>query len=44
MRNRGTKVSTGVASEAGRAIDAHVRYRFRKWWGAEHKTHKFGPC
>jgi group II intron reverse transcriptase/maturase len=34
----------GPVSDAYRKINAHVRYRFRKWWGAKHKTRKFGPC
>jgi RNA-directed DNA polymerase len=39
----------GPISDAYRTINAHVRYRFRKWWGAKHtkgkhKTCKFGPC
>ncbi len=34
----------GTVSDAYRAIDAHVRYRFRRWWGAKHKGWRFGPC
>lgn len=34
----------GPVSDAYRAINAHVRYRFRKWWGAKHETQKLGPC
>ena len=34
----------GPVSDTYRTINAHVRYRFRKWWGAKHKTRKFGPC
>ncbi len=34
----------GPVSDTYRAINAHVRYRFRRWWGAKHKTRKFGPC
>ena len=34
----------GPVSDAYRAINAHVRYRFRRWWGAKHKTRRFGPC
>jgi group II intron reverse transcriptase/maturase len=34
----------GPVSDAYRAINAHVRYRFRRWSGAKHKTRKFGPC
>ncbi|MFH0983304.1 MAG: group II intron reverse transcriptase/maturase [Planctomycetota bacterium] len=34
----------GPVSDAYRTINAHVRYRFRKWWGAKHKTQTFGPC
>ncbi len=39
----------GPVSDAYRAINAHVRYRFRQWWGAKHKTNKrktrkFEPC
>jgi len=28
----------GPISDAYRTINAHVRYRFRKWWSAKHKT------
>ena len=28
----------GTVSDAYRAINAHVRYRFRKWWTAKHKN------
>lgn len=34
----------GPVSDAYRAVNAHVRYRFRRWWGAKHKTRSFGPC
>jgi len=34
----------GPVSDTYRMINTHVRYRFRKWWGAKHKAHKFGPC
>jgi group II intron reverse transcriptase/maturase len=34
----------GPVSDASRAINAHTRYRFRKWWGAKHKNARFGPC
>jgi len=34
----------GPVSDAYRAINAHVRHRFRRWWSAKHKTRKFGPC
>ena len=34
----------GTVSDAYRMINTHVRYRFRKWWSAKHKAHKFGPC
>lgn len=34
----------GPVGDAYRAINAHVRYRFRRWWGAKHKTRKLGPC
>jgi group II intron reverse transcriptase/maturase len=30
----------GPVSDAYRAINAHVRYRFRRWSGAKHKTRK----
>ena len=53
MVGRGTRVSTvdhqpdtreEQAGSGWESDNAHVRYRFRKWWGAKHKTHKFGPC
>ncbi len=34
----------GPVSDTYRAINSHVRYRFRKWWGAKHKKARFGPC
>ena len=34
----------GPVSDTYRRINAHVRYRFRKWWGAKHKNARFGPC
>jgi len=34
----------GPVSDTYRTINAHVRYRFRKWWGAKHKTRQLGPC
>lgn len=34
----------GPISDTYRAINAHVRYRFRRWWAAKHKTRRFGPC
>jgi group II intron reverse transcriptase/maturase len=34
----------GPVGDAYRAINAHTRYRFRKWWGAKHKNARFGPC
>jgi group II intron reverse transcriptase/maturase len=34
----------GPVSDTYRMINAHVRYRFRKWWGAKHKNARFGPC
>ena len=34
----------GPVRDAYRAINAHTRYRFRKWWGAKHKNARFGPC
>jgi RNA-directed DNA polymerase len=34
----------GPVSDTYRAINAHVRYRFRLWWAAKHKTRRFGPC
>jgi group II intron reverse transcriptase/maturase len=34
----------GPVSDTYRAVNAHVRYRFRKWWGAKHKKARFGPC
>ena len=34
----------GPVSDTYRAINAHARYRFRKWWGAKHKNARFGPC
>jgi group II intron reverse transcriptase/maturase len=38
----------GPVSDTYGAINAHVRYRFRTWWGAKHKVgkrkrRKFGP-
>jgi hypothetical protein len=32
----------GPISEAYRTINAHVRYRFGKWWAAKHKTRRPG--
>jgi len=34
----------GPVSDTYRTINAHARYRFRKWWGAKHKNAQFGPC
>ena len=36
----------GPVSDTYQTINAHVRYRFRKWWSAKHKTkpHRLGPC
>jgi len=34
----------GPVSDTYRTINAHIRYRFRKWWGAKHKNARFGPC
>jgi hypothetical protein len=34
----------GPVSDAYRTVNAHVRYRLRKWWSAKHKTDRFGPC
>jgi group II intron reverse transcriptase/maturase len=34
----------GPVGDAYRAINAHTRYRLRKWWGAKHKNARFGPC
>ncbi len=34
----------GPVGDTYRAINAHTRYRFRKWWGAKHKNARFGPC
>lgn len=33
----------GPVSDTYQAINAHARYRFRKWWGAKHKNARFGP-
>ena len=33
----------GPVSDAYRKVNAHVRYRFRRWWGGKHKTRKLGP-
>jgi group II intron reverse transcriptase/maturase len=33
----------GPVTDAYRAVNAHTRYRFRRWWGAKHKGHKCGP-
>jgi group II intron reverse transcriptase/maturase len=33
----------GPVSSAYRKINAHVRYRFRRWWGAKHKRRASGP-
>jgi group II intron reverse transcriptase/maturase len=33
----------GPVSDTYRTINSHVRYRFRKWWGAKHKTRQWGP-
>lgn len=33
----------GPVSDAYRAVNAHVRYRYRKWWDAKHKNARFGP-
>ena len=36
----------GPVSDAYRAINGHVRYRFRRWWSAKHKvrSRKLEPC
>jgi RNA-directed DNA polymerase len=36
----------GPVSDAYRTINAHVRYRFRRWWSAKHKvrSRKLEPC
>ena len=34
----------GPVSDTYRTVNAHVRHRFRKWWGAKHKNARFGPC
>ena len=34
----------GVVGDTYRKINAHTRYRFRKWGGAKHKNARFGPC
>lgn len=34
----------GPVSKTYRKVNAHVRYRFRRWWGAKHKAAQFGPC
>jgi len=34
----------GPVSDTYRAINTHVRYRFRRWWGPKHNTRKLGPC
>jgi len=36
----------GPVSDTYRAINAHVRYRFRRWWSTKHKvrSRKLDPC
>lgn len=34
----------GPVSDTYQTINAHVRYRFRKWWQAKHKGPDLGPC
>jgi RNA-directed DNA polymerase len=36
----------GPVSDTYRTINAHVRYRFRRWWSAKHKvrSRKLEPC
>ena len=34
----------GPVSDTYQTINAHVRYRFRKWWQAKHRESKLGPC
>jgi len=36
----------GPVSDAYRTINAHARYRFRRWWSAKHKvrSRKLEPC
>ena len=33
----------GPVTDAYRAVNAHTRYRFRRWWKAKHQGAKFGP-
>ncbi len=39
-------VCIGPVSDTYQTINAHVRYRFRKWWSAKHKIKpdRLGPC
>jgi len=34
----------GPVSDTYQTINAHVRYRFRKWWQTKHKGPELGPC
>jgi Retron-type reverse transcriptase len=33
----------GPVTPAYRKVNSHVRYRFRQWWGAKHRTRAAGP-